>query len=420
VPPSVQEAVRTPGDPLDSATRALMESRFGHDFSQVRVHTDRRAGEAAEAIDAAAYTAGRHVVFVPERYRPGTIDGRRLLAHELAHVVQQGGNGLSQAASLSAPGDQHEREASRAAAAVVDGGIVRVQALPHAAGRIDRDLATPRPRERPHAQPDLTDDGIRAAIEFNSARYDEANTKRIQDLVGTRPTGTWDAATIRLVARLQEEFGLTKNGKVDHETFRFLQREQQLEGAPTTAERCLAAFGVTVSPVQQSIVAAPGGGSTLRLVGHHQVEAEFSDRCGCSKYQYRQLIEGTAVGSRGTQTQDLAGLFPFIPGGRLPATFQEDGNTNWASPNYGHREQAGQDTTDATNAENHYVNDQNVTDQARGCRYRGEDFPKVTVQGLRSGDLVTMQVRFRGVIERDGTPVQTKEWTDLNENVTIP
>jgi hypothetical protein len=398
-----------------------MEPRFGHDFSQVRVHTDRRAGEAAEAIDASAYTIGRHVVFARGRYRPGTIDGRRLLAHELAHVVQQRGSGLSQPPSLSAPGDLHEREASRAAAAVVEGGIVRVQELPHAAGRIDRDLATARPRERPRAQPDLTDAEIHAAIEFNSARYDDANTKRIQDLVGARPTGAWDAATIRLVARLQEEFGLTKNGKVDHETFRFLQREQQLEGAPATAERCLTAFGVTISPVQQTITPAPGGGtSTLRLVGHHQVEAEFSGRCDCSKYQYRQFIEGTAVAARGAQTQDLSNLFPFIPGGRLPAAFQEDGNTNWASPNYGHRDQAGQATTDATNAENHYVDDRDVTDQLRGCRYRGEDFPKVTVNGLRSGDVVTMQVRFRGEIQRDGTTVQTKFWPDLNESVTIP
>jgi hypothetical protein len=397
-----------------------MESRFGHDFSQVRVHTDRRAGEAAEAINASAFTMGRHVVFAPERYTPGTIDGQRLLAHELAHVVQQSGSGSWQAASLSEPGDRHEREASRAAAAVVEGGIVRVQALPDAAGRIDRDLATPRPRERPRAQPDLTDEEIRAAIEFNSARYDDANTKRIQDLVGAQRTGVWDAATIRLVARLQEEFGLTKNGQVDHETFRFLQREQQLEGAPTTAERCLTAFGVTVSPVQQSISAAAGGVNTLSLVGHHQVEAEFSARCDCRKYQYRQFIEGTAVGARGAQTQDLAGLFSLIPGGRLPATFQEDGNTNWASPNYGHREQAGQATTDATNAENHYIDDAGATDQARGCRYRGEDFPKATVNGLRSGDVVTMQVRFRGEIQRDGTPVQTKTWADLNENVTIP
>ncbi len=85
----VQKAIFSSNQPLDSAERVFMESRFGHDFSNVRVHTDTRAGESARALAARAYTVGTNVVFGAGQYSPGTTSGRRLLAHELAHVVQQ-------------------------------------------------------------------------------------------------------------------------------------------------------------------------------------------------------------------------------------------------------------------------------------------------------------------------------------------
>jgi hypothetical protein len=88
-PPIVQSVIRTPGHPLDVGTRASMEPRFGADFGSVRVHTDAQAAESAQAINARAYTVGRDVVFGAGQYAPGTGAGRRLLAHELAHVVQQ-------------------------------------------------------------------------------------------------------------------------------------------------------------------------------------------------------------------------------------------------------------------------------------------------------------------------------------------
>ena len=87
--PLVHEALAGPGQPLEASTRVFMESRFGHDFSGVRVHTDRRAAESARSIDALAYTVGSHVVFGAGQFTPDTLAGRRLLAHELTHVVQQ-------------------------------------------------------------------------------------------------------------------------------------------------------------------------------------------------------------------------------------------------------------------------------------------------------------------------------------------
>ena len=77
------------GQPLDPATRAFMEPRFGHDFSQVRVHTDERAAESARAVNALAYTVGHQIVFGAGHYTPETARSKKLLAHELAHVVQQ-------------------------------------------------------------------------------------------------------------------------------------------------------------------------------------------------------------------------------------------------------------------------------------------------------------------------------------------
>lgn len=78
-----------PGRPLDPAARSFMESRFGHDFSRVRIHADARAAESARALDARAYTLGRDIVFGTGEYRPESLEGRRLLAHELTHVIQQ-------------------------------------------------------------------------------------------------------------------------------------------------------------------------------------------------------------------------------------------------------------------------------------------------------------------------------------------
>jgi hypothetical protein len=89
-PPVVHEALATPGRPLDTPTREHMESRFGRDFGRVRVHTDAKAAESAEALHARAYTVGQDVMFGAGRYAPGAAEGRRLLAHELTHTLQQG------------------------------------------------------------------------------------------------------------------------------------------------------------------------------------------------------------------------------------------------------------------------------------------------------------------------------------------
>jgi hypothetical protein len=110
------EALRSPGEPLDDATRAVMETRFRHDFSKVRIHSGAQAAESASTLDAASYTVGSSIVMGAGRYAPGTASGQRLLAHELAHVVQAP-EAPSQvdALEVSEPGDPDERDAERAA-----------------------------------------------------------------------------------------------------------------------------------------------------------------------------------------------------------------------------------------------------------------------------------------------------------------
>lgn len=116
VPPIVHDVLRSPGQPLDAATRAFFEPRFSHDFSRVRVHTGSKAAASAEAVDALAYTVGHNVVFGGGLYQPGTIQGQRLLAHELTHTIQQavGRQDKPFTLGIADSGNEAEREAEAA------------------------------------------------------------------------------------------------------------------------------------------------------------------------------------------------------------------------------------------------------------------------------------------------------------------
>jgi hypothetical protein len=111
IPSIVHEVLNSPGQPLDPDAREVMESRFGYDFSQVRVHTDEKAAESAQAVNASAYTVGRDVVFGAGQYTPGTSEGGSLMAHELTHVVQQ------QKCLWSGYGTQIQRQADKSSSA---------------------------------------------------------------------------------------------------------------------------------------------------------------------------------------------------------------------------------------------------------------------------------------------------------------
>ena len=134
-PSSVHRVLASPGRPLDATTRAFMEPRFGHSFADVRVHADSQAEDSARAVGARAYAVGRHVVFASGAYAPGTAAGRLLLAHELAHVVQQRGTAaeLQPSLEVGALDDPAEREAEAMADRVVAGARVGAPRLRRAA-----------------------------------------------------------------------------------------------------------------------------------------------------------------------------------------------------------------------------------------------------------------------------------------------
>lgn len=184
IPAVVYENLHASGHPLDAATRAYFEPRFGHDFSRVKIHNDTRAHTSARAVNAAAYTVGADITFAAGQFHPGTAAGKRLLAHELTHVVQQQhATAVPQAAALKlgAPADAAEQEATQIADT-----IDQQDALPPVTAQPVMSLA--------RAPFDV--DGISAAV----------NSKRAKEI---DPKGPWYPMVPAMpVARLFSDYGM--------------------------------------------------------------------------------------------------------------------------------------------------------------------------------------------------------------------
>lgn len=149
-------ALQRPGSPLSTQLRGFFEPRFGHDLGRIRVHTDHDAVAAARALGAAAFTAGRHVAFGANRYDPDTPAGRRLLAHELAHVIQQRGDNTPSHQLASSIGDQSdpaERAADAAAVAALQPSNRPVHVAPVPAPGVIRRTPDPPPAPKVPAAP---------------------------------------------------------------------------------------------------------------------------------------------------------------------------------------------------------------------------------------------------------------------------
>jgi len=220
-PASVSRTLQAYGEPLSGATRSFFEPRFGHDFAQVRVHRDNAAANSARDVAAHAYTVGRHVVFAQGRYAPESPAGRTLLAHELAHVVQQSGSGfgggLVQRAGEGA-GDSSAKQPSptrRVVALTFDDG-------PHAAGlgkginRTEKVLDT------------LRDKGAKAGFFIQThAQGGDGGSIR-----GNTPNGR------KLIRRMHAEghaIGIHTGGTRDHESHVDAQAAGRLRGELTKA-----------------------------------------------------------------------------------------------------------------------------------------------------------------------------------------
>jgi hypothetical protein len=136
-------AIQGGGTPLSNETRSYFEPRFGHDFGQVRVYAGSHAADGADAVCARAYTIGSDIAFASGAYMPWAMEGRRLLAHELAHVVQQGYAPLANGRSSNSAGGEL---APHAAASGKRGGEIPLFARPllESPLKISRQDTTPR------------------------------------------------------------------------------------------------------------------------------------------------------------------------------------------------------------------------------------------------------------------------------------
>jgi hypothetical protein len=187
-PPIVHEVLRSPGRPLDPSARAFMETRFGHDFRAVRAHSDATAARSAEAIQAQAYTVGDRIAFGPGHDETRGRAGLQLLAHELAHVVQQGPAPptFPDALGIGDPGDPLESSAERVALDVLGGDPQPLAASQAARGPLVRRQVTLGPGA-PQVS-DLLDLGPGEDLTEKNPRIAAMATK-IQGFLRTNPDG---------------------------------------------------------------------------------------------------------------------------------------------------------------------------------------------------------------------------------------
>lgn len=397
-PPSVREALSSAGQSLTPETRAFFEPRFGRDLSEVRVYTGGAAEQSARDVRAHAYTVGHNIVFGLGRFAPGTHAGRRLIAHELTHVVQQSGSyGIS----------PDQRSAQRGARSIVypSHGLAA-----HGGTILQRDLAL-EPTSLHPQEVNLTAGQIRDAINFNRRRYDKDNTRLIQDVVGTSQTGVFDEDTIRLIARYQDDFGLVPvDGKVGPDTFDQLTAELQAENVDD--QTCLTLFNVTDPTDPLDIrVAGPG---LADIFSRFNLTARFSPHCNCDEFEYRQFICGSVDRTRGGVVTNMNNVF-LIPGGGLPQCpgWVEDGNTTEPqNGRYGHRNHT-------VRVNNRYLDDTGAVDMANGCRFEAFDTPGLFSVPDNSGDRYDFDIRFFGDVRRNGRRMQRKFWAVRND-MTIP
>jgi hypothetical protein len=119
--PEVEKSVQQnqgSGQPLNSEVQEQMESAFDTDFSGVRVHTDAESDALNRSLNARAFTTGQDIFFRQDSYNPGSSSGRKLIAHELTHVVQQNGSQIQPKLMVNQPGDRYEQEADQVAQVV--------------------------------------------------------------------------------------------------------------------------------------------------------------------------------------------------------------------------------------------------------------------------------------------------------------
>ncbi|HEU4775791.1 MAG TPA: DUF4157 domain-containing protein [Telluria sp.] len=333
VPAGVSEVLASNGQALDGQTRDFMESRFARDFSRVRVHTGAAAEASSRALGARAYTVGNHLVFGANQYAPGTSEGKRLLAHELTHVLQQSANG----------------------------GTAVIQ----------RDLAIEPPRPAAEGVV-LTPQQIADAITFNEGVLltvpDSADViEMIRDVIGVSPQpAVVDEDFVNGVVQWQASFGLPQDGKLGPRTARPLFREIGAEGVG----RAEMARNPRYTPAGPINVARGGGGlRPAQMDMSAQFRSDPTNHVFPSCGEIRQDIQWDAA-FRASSVASGNGPVPHagFPAAHPAGRWIEDRNGN-DTFRYGHR------AAYAHPPGNQYLDTGGRPNQAFGHRFLGQDNP---------------------------------------------
>ena len=328
------------GRSLSDSTLSFFESRFGYDFSSVKIHTDETASKAAQSINALAFTVGNNIVFNEGQFSPESDSGKRLLAHELTHVVQQGEN--------------------------ISPKIIQ------------RDLAIA-PPSQDAAATELTAEAVATAIQFNTTKLDPVKNAaligQLRDVLGVSPTPQdIDEDFIRAIGRWQAMHNLRQDGMLGPNTAAPLFRELRAEGLTAEAtqltnlvRRCRVASGPTYTP---HVVAATvtGGGKSAHFDFAASFQLNHNEGVFCNCCEVRQAIswDPTAAASFAPGIVPHGG-FPAAQAANSPIEDREQ-----ADKRYGHRTGAFSDLHDTFDQ---YFNATGVADSLNGCTYAGNDTP---------------------------------------------
>lgn len=259
----MRDVTASSGQPLDPATRAWFEPRLGRDLGDIRLHADAVADKASRSVDARAFTFGRDIAFRRGAYDPSSGDGRRLLAHELTHAVQQGDSTASGEPVVGRVDDPVEREADRAADALVSGAHAPVQRHAHARV-VRRDPPAAPPTERDKIDKALASNDpadVVAILDFTSATEAE-KISLIKILLYQTGTGAQDKT------KLEQLWTSVTAGWTTDLTSRIAENKKQWDDS--------IAAGAVLSPLLDPVRAekkaletdvAPGSGKSLGDVG---------------------------------------------------------------------------------------------------------------------------------------------------------
>lgn len=359
---AIPSALRSAGEPLHPSLRAQAQAQLGFDFSHVRVHADSTAAESAEALGAAAYTHGRHIVFGAGAFRPATPNGQRLLTHELAHVVQQTAPApAARAARASRAPDGEGGPEERQTRAPGLGPALRL-----AEPMIQRDLAIEPPRPRAVGR-ELTEAQMQAAIAYNERVIGAVGVgvlSEVRDVLGVSPEpAVVDEEFVNAVVRWQAMYGLGQDGRLGAGTAAPLFREIGAEGVG----RGQVKTGPTYTPTG-TITAATAGGrksATFRMSAEFEEDPENGIFPSCCEVEQWIRWDAAAVASWGGPTEPHAGF----PVGTAAGTWIEDRDV----PGFRYGRRSGPRSDPGPSDQ--YLDPAGRRNQAFGARYTGRDTP---------------------------------------------